>query len=323
MVASHHRPLGPEEHQDEARSMGCRYADLLVMEACNDPFYWGRPAQIAATRWFAEHWDRYGFNVTGAHLRRVHYRLLSEGAMHPTAGRPYRNDQNDWETMNRGARGARYMGLVDPELVRDERNPDAIVNVTPRLEPDPEITLDDPLWLLPRLSAGLPELEMPGVTANGYGYDPADQPVMVEVWIEKSTMNDVLVPLCRRLGVNLASGAGYQSIGNVYKLLRRAEAYGRAAHVLFISDYDPAGGNMPRQAGRQCEYWQHKIPEFDLPLAITALALTREQIDTYGDIPMMFDRHASGGRSGRGGRAGQGSCAILVSQPGAQRGGER
>jgi hypothetical protein len=38
------------------------------------------------------------------------------------------------------------------------------------------------------------------------------QPYHVEVWAEKTTMNDILVPLCSSLGTNYVSGAGYQSI---------------------------------------------------------------------------------------------------------------
>ena len=37
----------------------------------------------------------------------------------------------------------------------------------------------------------------------------------IEIWAEKTTMNDVLLPLCQRYGVNLITGAGEQSLTSV------------------------------------------------------------------------------------------------------------
>ena len=47
---------------------------------------------------------------------------------------------------------------------------------------------------------------------DGYMYAPSDQPYLVEIWIEKSTMDDVLLPLCEELHINLVTSAGFQSI---------------------------------------------------------------------------------------------------------------
>ena len=52
--------------------------DLLVLAPQNDPFYAGSGVEGDKARWFAELWERFGYD-SGAHLRRVHYRIVSEG----------------------------------------------------------------------------------------------------------------------------------------------------------------------------------------------------------------------------------------------------
>jgi hypothetical protein len=63
-------------------------------------------------------------------------------------------------------------------------------------------------WSLPSPGehglASLIELPLPDVEdVSGYDYHATDQPYYVELWIEKSTMDDVLVPICEELHVNL------------------------------------------------------------------------------------------------------------------------
>ena len=53
--------------------------DLLVLAPENDPYYAGGPPERASRRnaeLFAGLWERFGF-ITGVHLRRIHYRIVS------------------------------------------------------------------------------------------------------------------------------------------------------------------------------------------------------------------------------------------------------
>jgi hypothetical protein len=59
-----------------AKECHVRVADLLVLAEKNDPFYAGLPSQRDKAAWFAELWTRFHYN-TGVHLRRVHYRIVS------------------------------------------------------------------------------------------------------------------------------------------------------------------------------------------------------------------------------------------------------
>jgi hypothetical protein len=54
-------------------------------------------------------------------------------------------------------------------------------------------------WTLPIVLASLSaSFTLPDPIVTGYEYEWADQPVLIEVWIEKTAMDDILEPLCRR-----------------------------------------------------------------------------------------------------------------------------
>jgi hypothetical protein len=102
----------------------------------------------------------------------------------------------------------------------------------------------------------------------------------LEVWVEKSTMDDVLIPLCRSYGVNLVTGLGFMSITSVIALIRRALRSGKPARIFYVSDFDPAGDGMPAAVARQIEYWLNQYaPGLDVKL--NPVVLTKEQVKKY------------------------------------------
>jgi hypothetical protein len=125
---------------------------------------------------------------------------------------------------------------------------------------------------------------IPSAQVTGYDYSSADQPYHLEVWIEKSTMNDVLVPICQRHHVDLIVGTGNMSITSVVDLLKRSARHAAAGmlgtRVFYISDFDRAGDAMPRQVSRQIEFWHGRYaPAADIRLL--PIVLTAKQVDRY------------------------------------------
>ena len=203
----------------------------------------------------------------GAHARRVHYKAGPDAmkASKPD-GTPYLNNDADWQYLADASVMARILDEVDVEAMADRRSAGVSANVAATRSPNgtPGVELRDGYelawdgWQVP--AAELPdpaELAMPAAAVSGYEYEVADQPLLIEVWCEKSTMDDILVPLCLDLGVNLASEMkGYESITHIVELLRRAETYpARKAVVLYISDNDKQGNNMPVAVARHCQFW--------------------------------------------------------------------
>jgi hypothetical protein len=310
------QPIGPEEHKAAARQLGLgSLENLLVLSRTNDPFQRGTPAHHRDARWFADLWERFGYS-SGAHLRRVHYQAMSVQAPKPD-GTPYANTDQDWAMLLEAGKSARLLGLVDPEAFADQRNNPPRLGVSPRYddpEPDwewsvpgeeyPRSDATDLRWSVPSLSYNALDFQanyrLPRPQAVGYDYNEADQPVLVEVWIEKSTMNDVLVPVCAQLAVNLLAGTGFQSITAAVALLRRAERHGKPAHVLYISDFDPAGVMMPVAIARQAQFMAARLG-IDAELTLHPLALTTEQVATHQlpRVPVKLDKNGRPDKRGK------------------------
>lgn len=300
------RPRGHAEIKALAKEMGVAIPDLLVLARQNDPFVCGGPSDVLRAEWFADLWERFGYS-SGVHLRRVHYQILSAGLACPD-GTPYENTDACWSLLCAAGADAREVDLVAPDAFVDRKNAPVVLNAgEPRLEGfGPRWQIEVPsTWELPEIETEIAwdlNLKAGFVSVDGYDYDQADQPVLVECWVEKSTMNDVLEPLCRDLGVNLVVSSGFQSITNAVNLLQRAAEHNKPARVFYISDFDPAGDHMPVAVARQVEFWHGRYGK-GVDLKINPLVLTHAQVLDY-DLPRtpvkIMDRRRRGFEERRG-----------------------
>lgn len=281
------RPVGPAAIKTLAAKHGLPYRDLLVLAPANDPYYCGLPAQRTQAAWFTEVWHSLG-DLDGAHLRRIHYKALSVGISRPD-GSAYTNTDEDWKLLQDASKFARTLGMVPVESFVDRRNPAPHIHAAPPREwpAEPGAYLSDLTAdpAVPGFSTGVHSgnFDVPELSVHGYDYSPADQPYHVEVWVEKSTVNDVLTPLCDRLGVDLVTGLGFMSISSVAGkegLLGRARRHGKPTRIFYIADFDPAGAGMPRSVARQVEFW-HATHSGGTEVKLTPIVLTRDQVTAY------------------------------------------
>jgi len=274
---------GYEKIKKLAKERRRNITDLLVLARQNDPFFTGSATDKAMAEWFAELWRRFGY-TTGVHLRRVHYQLISQEKPQKHNGLPYENTENDWNYLCNAGKYARYLGLVDPEAFVDRRNPEPhIFKEYALYTQKPNWGYDPPSWQMPEINIDLVDdidWELPKLEVSGYSYNDALQPYHIEVWVEKSTMDDVLVPLCMQYGVNLVTGLGFMSITSVIDLLKRVNKANKPCRIFYVSDFDPAGDGMPTATARQVEYWLATYAaEADIKLG--HLVLTKEQVERY------------------------------------------
>jgi hypothetical protein len=280
-----------------AKQLGCAKKDLLVLAPNNDPFNVDLPAKRRNAEWFAGLWHDFGY-TNGVYTRRVHYHAAVKHAgeiMRPD-GAVYLNDIPSWVLMVKAAIAARDFGIIDPALFTDKRNPRTSTFTQPRIgpaEPSWEISGTEVDWSDPYV--GSPEvlglrLLMPGISldlgsveVDGYDYQAGDQPYLTELWIEKSTMDDVLIPLCAQLHVNYTVGKGFTSRTRVVEMLHRAREHGKPLRVFVISDYDPAGSAMPRSIARVIEFYREQFAP-DVEVALCHIGMTRDWVDRY-DLP--------------------------------------
>jgi hypothetical protein len=290
-----------------AHNLHCRLQDLLVLGSHNDPFHAGRPlTERKMAEWFANLWHHLGYtNQTGIHLRRIHYELISqEGGVLKHNGEPYFNTEKDWNYMTQAAKYARYLNLVDPKGFVDRRNPDPhdFSNDYPSFlsnpaDEEPYWTVtgrgdfndndtgmyNDSAWQLPSIHPisfydsywNLPEFEV-----GGFNYNESLQPYHIEIWCEKSTMNDVIIPVCRKYGATLVTGLGFLSITAVIQLLDRIKRIGKPTRIFYVSDFDPKGDAMPTAVSRQIEYWLN-FYNLDFDVKLSSIVLTKEQVKKY------------------------------------------
>jgi hypothetical protein len=282
-------PRGYDEIKELAEALRLPLERLLALAAKNDPFYAGAPAQLAKAEWFAGLWDRFHF-PPGIHVRRIHYHLISQSpALILPDGSAYQNTQRCWSELGDASKCARHLDLVDVAAFTDRRNPEP--HIAPgrpdAYDGEPGCEVGELLdWALPSIPTRFATtFDLPEVSVKGYDFCDLDQPYHLEIWIEKSTMNDVLVPLCRQLGITLVPGLGFQSITSVIRMLERIRQLptNKPTRIFHISDYDPAGDQMPVAVARQVEFYRGRFaPDADIKL--TPLALTRAQVVKY-DLP--------------------------------------
>ncbi len=247
---------------------------LIALASANDPFYQNAPRQRSLAEWFAEiyhdqHWDRFR-----NHIRRCHYQIVSLDVWLPS-GKKYENSHDCWRTLLLASKSARYLGLVPMDSFDDHRN-DEPISYVPEAGDDPQVKVDDFLSIF---DTRLPEFpDLPGYQLSSY---QAVQRYHTEIWCEKTSVNDILLPLAREFGAVLQTGAGELSISLARLLAKRLQASGKPARIFYISDYDPAGQSMPVAVARKLEFFI-RSEGLDIDARLFPLVLSRDQVQQFG-----------------------------------------
>lgn len=258
--------------------------DLLAMGNAEDPFYAGGKTDTRRAKWFTKLWQQFKLG-SDTHIRRIYYRIVSLANIKTDEGKVFQPTKNDYFLLGVSSKKAREMGLVPAEDFIDRRNPQPIVYPyewpeEPDWEAEEEWEL---VWPEINTWLGL-DWELPDYYLTGYEYVEDLQPNHIEIWIEKSDMNDILIPLCERYHINLVVGIGVQSISQAVRLLKKRVGY-RPCRILYISDFDKAGEIMPMSVARQTEFWQYVYGMRDKDIRLTRILLTKDQVIQYNLPP--------------------------------------
>jgi hypothetical protein len=124
-----------------------------------------------------------------------------------------------------------------------------------------------------------PPDDMPSRRARLIEGGPA-QRVQIESWAEKTTVNDILIPLAERYGAHLVTGAGELSATACSLCVERAKQDGRPVRILYVSDFDPAGQSMPVAVARKIEFLV-RDGNLDLDIQVRPVLLTAQQCERY------------------------------------------
>ncbi len=257
----------------------------------NDPFYLhNRETAVRKAQWFKDIWKKLNPEGKQIHLRRLHYKIVSQpetSRIKTHDGIPYENEDKFWNYLLEASKYARELELIDPLLIVDMRNPEPQGIFIERFDIKGDVK---PMsWMLPGIDASksgevkliLPELEFDEKLI--FNYLGPLQPVHLEIWTEKATMNDILTEICTNYKILLVQNTGYSSITGIERFLKeRAFKTDKPSVILYISDYDEAGENMPIMVSRTI---QHRLALEkgrgnlkDKVVAVYPIILTKEQL---------------------------------------------
>jgi hypothetical protein len=266
-------PLRYSQLKSLAAELSRPASTLVALSPANDPFSI-TPGRRDGAQWFARIWKRLNLG-SDVHLRRLHYAIVSQAKpLKMPNGTPYENTLEAWQALIRTSNDARYLDLVPAQDFVDRRNDEPLIYLSDECneaslgtiysEPHVEIT-----------SAQIPALPTLHLTRP-----VIQQPYHVEVWCEKTSVNDVLEKVAVAYGCNIVTGAGELSQTACVNLVQRAEESGRPVRILYISDFDPAGQSMPVAVARKIEHRLH-LKQLDLDIQVRPIALTAEQCREY------------------------------------------
>lgn len=192
-----------------------------------------------------DQYRRQGYDLS---LRQLYYRLVAANII-PNSVRAYKFIG---ELIN----NARLAGLIDWEMIVDRG----------------------------RVSQAIDQVSAPSVSlrhlAKCFRLDCwRDQPVYIEVMVEKQALEGVLWPVCAKYGVTFTSNKGYCSASTFYRTSKRiARAVLRDKKqpvVLYAGDHDPSGQDMTRDVRERLRMFCG----FDVD--VKRLALNRSQVDEH------------------------------------------
>jgi hypothetical protein len=269
-------PKGYDEVWSLANRLGRKASSLVVLHPDHDPYYAGRESRRAGAEWISALWEELGIRA-GAHVRRIHYVLLSQKTpvLLPN-GTSYENTLACYVELGQAVRDARYLKLIPGGLLEDHRNPEPVINYIDQRASDAYIhsgggsVAGSGLHAINPTQIVFPYLNLLAPVAS--------QPYHLEVWCEKSTMNDVLMPLGRRYGVNVVTGVGELSTTACELLVLRAHESQKPCRILYISDFDPSGMNMPVSAAVKIGFCSRGL---DLDIQVRPVVLTYDQCVEY------------------------------------------
>jgi hypothetical protein len=257
----------------------CKVDDLIVLAKGNDPYYADSESGKRWADWFYEMWMKHcSHDSETVHLRGLHYRLASvygtpdQEVMPDTKGTIYQNNEKCWNLLERAGKYARNNNVLSADKFQDRRQSSLVL--AERKEEDVKFYVS-----VPSLDDSLSFPDFPNLPY--YFLDLRnDQRYRIELWLEKSTQDENLLPLAKQYNVTMLSAQGELSITSIIKALKRAKEYGKPTRILYISDFDPAGKSMPVAASRKIEFWS-KFYRPDVDIELYPVMLTWEQCQHY------------------------------------------
>jgi len=171
---------------------------------------------------------------------------------------------------------ARILGYLSWSCIEDKKNPELIKNAS--------------YWQHDAFEdvAITPEEIAKKISKEFYPFNQQlQQAYHVEIWTEKTTINDILEPIGTTYNVNIQPFSGQATSTKVAELIERIYHINKPVRILYISDYDSYGHNMPVSCARKIE-WFLDTMDSEQDVKLEKILLTGEQVERY-ELPAAPD----------------------------------
>jgi len=244
---------------------------MLVMDEFNDPFYVGSRAQRTSAEWVRQLYLLLRPKRT-VHIRRLHYFALTQPQHQKPNGRIYTNTEANWKFLKCACKFARYLKLLPYDAFSDRRNLSADtgrrLTVSCDCPPQWQCLMIQTIYRFCRLHA---------ITVLARLL-----PIHIEIWVEKSTATDLIETIAEKYNINIVTSMGEISVTAVWQFIKRISDCNKPVRVFYISDFDPAGENMPVSVARKIEFILRQLRlSRKLDVKLKPLMLTRRQCKKF------------------------------------------
>lgn len=252
---------------------GFSRSELTVLSPQVDPYRLDTPAGHRDGKWAAQQLAK-GFGKNRhTHWRGLHYSIVARGNVRKPDGLVYQNNEADWLWLSGNAgKAARWLGYIDFERIIDARNAEPVIHRKARVEPSS--------WVSVGVDVAIPAAEdlEPCPAVEGF---VARQAFSFVIFGEKTSLEDVLLPVARAHEADLYLPSGEISDTLLYRIARDGAKDGRPLVVITASDCDPAGYQMPVSIARKLQAFRHLLfPK--LRFEVVPATLTVEQVRELG-----------------------------------------
>src|SRR6266568_7453405 len=244
--------------------------DLTVLDKANDPFRVDTPARHRDGEWLATTAADLGLGDRTIHLRGLHYMVI--GRPKPD-GTPYTNTEKDWLWLSEdAAKGARFLGYIPFGQITDQRNTPPVIREFEEPRPGAYLSTDLNIEIPDDIEPTLYTRDFRGV-----------QPYKLVLIGEKSSLEPVLAPIANIYRADLYLPTGEPSDTMLHQMAKVGAEDGRPMVVLYFSDCDPSGWQMPISVGRKLQAFKEGLYP-DLEFVEYRVALTPDQVREH-DLP--------------------------------------
>lgn len=281
--------------------------ELLIMSKSRDPCNIGASeAHHVRAQWIAKHWEDAVANRQDKRLypRDLHYIMLEKDVRDPT-GRcswtRYTNTTMCAQYCSESLVYARVLGYIPFEGVIDKgatmealieefdehQSPggwydyDDGIDIPDIPDPDEKVAMPDSFsqWIDDAASRNV------NVRIDGH-YNPSlerQQPFYLELWSEKTLPTEVKHVAQENGVATIIEHGGKPGYTAIHDFVESVNELEKPGVILWLSDYDPSGNNMPAEVASKVDYFE-RSSNLNERVIVDRVALTKDQVTTH-DLP--------------------------------------